>query len=556
MSAQTDVLVIGSGAAGLTAALTAALHGRHVILIEAAERVGGMTAGSGGAMWLPANPLMAAAGIVDTPELAHTHIAAHLGDLYDRDMIDAFLKNGSAMVGFLQERSSAMRFISYAGPDYHQNLPGAQPSARSLMPQYFDGRLLGPWLARMEGPKRELTVFGGMQVEASEALELQQSWRRLSAFNVAARLVGRYALDRARFGRGTRLIRGQALVGRLLRSALDAGVTIRPATRATSLLQRAGKVCGAIILTATGEDRIEAGDGVILATGGFSSDPERVNRFFPDAAMHIPMFPATNRGEGVNLAESVGGSFGRKNADNGIWMPASAYRRADGTMLRYPHFAFDRCKPGAVVVNAHGRRFVNEGGSYHAFVRAMRLNDAVPAWLVGDHPFLREYGMGLARPFPYPYRPLVRNGYLVQARTIAELAGKIRVPADALEDTIVRMNRYAQTGSDEEFGKGDDIHSRMLGDARRGPNPTLGPIATAPFYALALYPSDAGTTLGLRTNTNAQVLDDAAMPIPGLYACGLDMNSALRGHYPGAGTMLGPAMAFAYAAGRHTAGAA
>lgn len=556
MSRVTDVLVIGSGAAGLTAALTAALHGRKVTLIEKTDRIGGMTAGSGGALWLPNNPLMQAAGVNDTPDLAREHIAAHLGNLYDPEMVDAFLEAGPAMMTFLQERSSAMRFMSYAGPDYHQDLPGSQPAARSVMPQYFDGRLLGPWLARMEGPKRELTVFGGMQVEAGEAIELQYSWRRWSSFKIAAKLIGRYAVDRLRFGRGTRMIRGQALVGRLLKSALDAGVTIRTGTSATELIVRDGRVAGAATEMDGVAERIEANHGVILATGGFSSDPGRIARFFPDVAGHISMLPPANRGDGIDMAMAAGGAFGRENADNGIWMPASANLRSDGRVERYPHFGFDRCKPGAVVVNAQGRRFINEGASYHAFVRAMRRNDAVPAWLIGDHPFLREYGMGMARPFPYPYRPLVRSGYLIEAGTIAELAERIGVPVNALEETVARMNHYAHTGCDEEFGKGDDIHTRMLGDARHGPNPTLGPIATAPFYALALYPSDVGTTLGLRTDRHAQVLDEAGHPIPGLYACGLDMNSVLRGHYPGAGTMLGPAMAFAYAAGCHIAGAA
>lgn len=556
VTSHTDVVVMGSGAAGLTAALTAALGGCRVTLVEKAARIGGMTAGSGGAMWLPCNPLMPASGVRDTPELARAHIAAHLGDRYDPAMIDAFLKNGPEMVAFLESRSSAMRFMSYPGPDYHQDLPGAQPRARSLMPQYFDGRLLGEWLGRMAGPKPELTVFGGMQIEAGEAIDLQYSWRRWKSFKVAARLISRYAADRLRFGRGTRMIRGQALVARLLRSAIDAGVDIRTATTVTGLSFREGRVAGVTVEAGGLTGEIAAARGVVLATGGFSANPDRIAEHFPGASRHIAMFPAANRGDGIDLARALGGVLGPDNADNGIWMPASIRQRSDGSAQRYPHFAFDRCKPGAVVVNAEGQRFVNEGASYHVFVRAMRASNAVPAWLIGDHRFLRRYGMGMARPFPYPYRPLVRDGYLVQAGSIAALAGRIGVPADALADTVARMNRYAQSGRDEEFGKGEDIHSRALGDPAHGPNPTLGPIDTGPFYALALYPSDAGNTLALRTDGDARVLGQGDAPIPGLYACGLDMNSVLRGHYPGAGTMLGPAMTFAYAAGRHLAGSA
>ena len=549
-----DVIVIGSGAAGLTAATTAALHGCRVRLIEKADRIGGMTAGSGGAMWIPGNPLMSAAGVTDTPELARTYIRAHLAGHYDPDMVDAFLSAGPEMVTFLENRSSAMRFMSYPGPDYQQDLPGAQPRARSVMPQYYDGQNLGSWLARMEGPKRELTVFGGMQVEASEATELQNSWRNWASFKTAVRLISRYAADRIRWGRGTRMIRGQALVARLLRSAIDAGVEISVSTPAIELVMRDGAVAGVIVRRGKTVETIDAAHGVIIATGGFSSDRGRVARHFPDPEKHLSMFPPANRGDGIDLALAAGAAFGRENADNAIWMPASTTVRRDGMVDRYPHFAFDRCKPGAVVVNAEGRRFVNEGASYHVFVREMRRNNAVPAWLIGDHRFLRRYGMGMARPFPYPYRQHVRSGYLVQAPSIAALATKIGVPAASLVQTVDRMNRYARSGCDEEFAKGDDSHSRLLGDPTHGPNPTLGPIDRGPYYAMALYPSDVGTTLGLRTDAEAQVLDESGAAIPGLFACGLDMNSVLRGHYPGAGTMLGPAMTFAFIAGRKIAG--
>lgn len=553
---HTDVIVVGSGAAGLTAAVTAAASGRRVVVVEKSAHVGGTTAWSGGVAWLPGNPHMRDVGATDTREDALTYIQHVTGNLVDPVMVEAFLTSGPRMVAFLEAHTTSVRFQSFPSPDYHPDLDGAAIKARSVLAVPFDGRLLGSLLARLRRPMRELTVFGGMQADPAEALHLQYSWKRWKSFKVAARLLSRYALDLVRHGRSTRLIRGQALAGRLYKSAHDLGVDLRTDATAERLLTEAGRVCGIAVRTKAGESEIHAKYGVVLASGGFSANAALVARHIPNAAHHIVMLPETNSGDGMAMALSAGAALGGENADNGIWMPSSSNRRRDGSVARYPHFAFDRCKPGAIMVDGRGERFVNEAASYHIVVRAMQARGAVPAWLIGDHRFLRRYGMGLARPFPYPYRRFVRDGYLVQGKTLAELAGKIGVSSAALQSTVARFNGFASSGKDEDFGKGADIYTRMLGDAEHSPNPCLGPIQTAPFYALALYPSDCGTVLGLRTDENARVLRDSGEPIAGLYACGLDMNSVLRGNYPGAGTMIGPAMTFGYVAGRHLAGAA
>jgi hypothetical protein len=538
----------------MTAAISARILGSRVLLIEKADKIGGTTAWSGGAAWLPGNPHMQAAGAADSPAAAATYIRSIVGDRFDPIMVDAFLKNAPRMVSFLETRTSAVRFQSYAGPDYHPELAGAASKARSVMPVEFDARCLGPLLQRMRTPMRELTVFGGMQVDPAEALHLQYSWKRWASFKIAAPLLLRYMSDRVRFGRSSRLIRGQALTARLLQSANDLGVELRTGVRATRLIQEHGRVVGAATTSAHGEDRILAARGVILASGGFSANADMIAQYFPDAAQHIMMMPDTNRGEGLSMAQAAGATLGPDNADNGIWMPASSHRRRDGTVARYPHFAFDRCKPGSMIVDRLGRRFVNEAASYHVVVRAMHAHGALPAWLIADHSFLRRYGMGIARPFPYPYRHFVKTGYLMRGSTLAALARKIGIDPAALEASVARLNLFAAIGEDGDFGKGGDMFTRLLGDAGHKPNPCLGPIQTGPFYALALYPSDCGTTLGLRTDANAQVLGASGEPIAGLYACGLDMNSVLRGHYPGAGSMLGPAMTFGYVAAHHIVG--
>lgn len=547
-----DVIVVGSGPAGLTAAIAAALRGARVLVLEKTDLLGGTGAWSGGAAWIPCNPLMREAGIDDSLEAARSYIGAVTAGGADEKMVSEFLEAGPRMVADLQACTSAVRFFSYPGSDYHPELPGAKPRARSLMAVPFDGRTLGPLLKRMRGPMRELTIFGGMQVDAGEALELQRSWRRWKSFKVAARLLTRYAADRLLFGRGTRLIRGQALTGRLLRSAEDLRVEFRTGAPVCELLQEDGRVAGVRLSGEPAGNALRAG-AVILATGGFSANAAMVRRHFPYPDDHLRVMPETAQGEGVAMAKAAGGELERGNADNGIWMPASSHRYPSGHVARYPHFAFDRCKPGAIIVGKTGRRFVNEAAPYHVLVRRMHSEGAVPAWLIGNREFLRKYGMGIARPFPYPFRHLVRQGYLTEAPTLAALAAKVGIDPTGLAETARRMAAYAASGVDDEFGKGADIFTRALGDAEHHPNPCLGPIGEGPFYALPLYPSDCGTALGLRTDEHARVLDPAGRPVAGLYACGLDMNSVLRGNYPGAGTMIGPGMTFGYVAGTHAA---
>jgi succinate dehydrogenase/fumarate reductase flavoprotein subunit len=546
-------VVVGSGAAGLVAAITAAVSGCKVIVLEKTEFFGGTTAWSGGAAWVPNNHLMWGAGVADSYDDAYTYMKSIVGKHFDEEMAQAFLSNAPKMLEFLEQHTTALRFASYPGPDYHQDAPGAMKAARSVLPKPFDGKLLGPYLPVLRRPLKELVVFGGMQVDVMDLFHLQHCHRSLASFRHCVKLVGRYFLDRLRYSQGTRLIRGNALAGRLLRAALDLDITLWSKVVAKELVVEEDRVTG-IVVSRGGEDvQVVASRGVILATGGFAANEAMRKQLIPFPDSHWSMLPVGNVGDGINLATSIGASHGRENASNGFWTPVSILKQKTGGVVKYPHLAFDRCKPGSVIVNRQGKRFVNEAASYQQVVNSMHTDSAVPAYLIADHAFLRKHGMGLARPWPYPYRKFVKTGYLVEAPTLDALAEELEISPDGLRLTVAQMNEYAKTGVDKDFARGADIYTRSLGDAENKPNPCLGTLEEAPFYAVRLYPGDVGTAYGLLVNPNAQVLNAEGKVIAGLYACGLDMNSVMRGTYPSAGSMHGPNMTFGYLAGRHVA---
>jgi succinate dehydrogenase/fumarate reductase flavoprotein subunit len=295
--------------------------------------------------------------------------------------------------------------------------------------------------------------------------------------------------------------------------------------------------------------------GVVLAGGGFPANPEWRERHLPKPT---PLYTAAHEGAvggTISLAQRAGAVLGPASEDNALWFPSSVATRKDGSLAVYPHIVLDRPKPGVVAVNAAGRRFVNEGASYHEFVRGMYRSHqhmpTMPAWLVCDKRFLWKYGLGMVRPLTLWPGRYVRSGYLKRASTIEGLAQAIGVDAAGLAETVRRHNEFARTGVDTDFAKGGNAYDRSNGDASHGPNPCLGPIDKPPYYAVAVWPTPLATSIGLLTNADAEVLDKERRPIGGLYACGNDMHSPLAGEYPGPGAQLGPAMTFGYLAAKH-----
>ena len=538
--ADCDLLVLGSGASGMTAALVAAIEGARVLVLESTSHVGGTSARSSGTLWIP--PVADAA--------AATYLDALVGEKADRALREAFLAAGPAMIACL-EKHVGFAFRPYPEhPDYRQDLPGAASGQRPLEPPEFDGRLLGEEFARVGWPIPELMLFGGMMVTRGEAARLLRAGRSLDGTLLGVRLVLRFLADRLRYRRGTRLVLGNALVARLYKSLLDRQVPVWCEATTERLIVDGG-VRGVVVRRGGKDMRVRARRGVVLAGGGFpASTALREKHFRPPVARHTPAYEGCV-GDTLRLGQEAGGALGPSGEDNALWFPGSVATRPDGTIAVYPHIVLDRAKPGLIAVGRSGRRFTDEAVSYHEFTRAMYRTANVPAWLVCDRRFVWRYGLGMVRPMTLRLAPYVASGYLQAADTIERLAGAIGVAPEGLTDTVRRHNDFAQTGIDADFGKGGNAYDRGNGDPAHQPNPCLGPLGRSPFYAVRVEPTPLGTSLGLRTDANAQVCDAAGKPIAGLYAVGNDMQSVMGGEYPGAGAMLGPGMTFGYLAALH-----
>jgi succinate dehydrogenase/fumarate reductase flavoprotein subunit len=551
---DVDLLVLGGGAGGMTAALTASLLGLDVLLAEKADVIGGTTSRSAGAVWIP-NTRHSKTG--DTPEQALAYLRASLGNRMRESMMAAFLRAGPQMVDFLEDNTS-VAFRAFAHhPDYLATLEGATLGGRVLEPLPFDASVLGRQLAKLRKPLPEFTLLGGMMVDRIDIGHLLNATKSLGSLRHVAGLLGRYGIDRLRYGRGARLVMGSALAGRLYYALLQRQVPVLTSTEARNLIEERGRIGGAILKTQDGTLEVRARCGVVLATGGITHNARLRSELMPASlAAETPVVESAT-GDGAMLAEAAGGHLGDNHANAGFWAPISLRPRRDGSTAAFPHLVLDRGKPGLIAVNPGGRRFVNEATSYHLFAQAMFAElDARPTqscFLLCDDGFIAKYGLGMVRPRRLNLKKAVAGGYLVRAGSIAELAAALGLPPKTLAETVARHNAFAETGIDEHFGKGSDAYQRNLGDAGHAPNPCIGPLAKSPFYAVRIRPGDIGASVGLVTNESAQVVRKDGSIVACLYACGNDMESIMAGIYPGPGITLGPAMTFGFIAARHAA---
>ena len=558
---ECDVLVIGSGAAGLATAVTAAYHGLRVIVVEKDSTFGGATAWSGGWMWVPRNPLARRAGIDEDPALPRTYLQHELGVHFDPARVDAFLEAAPKMVAFFEKHTRLQFADGNAIADIHGDTPGAGTGGRSVIAAPYDARQLDKeLLKRLRTTMRE-TSFLGMPIMAgadlSAFLTLTRSWRSL--LHVSQR-VGRHLFDLAWHGRAMQLRNGVALVARLAKSADDLGVLLWESAPVRRLSMQGSRVCGAVVETARGEVVIHARKAVMLATGGFANDIERRRTLFartPTGHEHLALPPQGVEGDGLRLGETAGGEVATELASAAAWCPVSRVPYPDGSVGHFPHI-IERAKPGIIGVLANGKRFVNEADGYYDYVKAMvehAPGSEVASWLICSHRFQRRYGLGISRPFPLPIKPHLDSGYLKVGNTLEALAGACGIDPQGLRRTVDDFNRHARLGQDPAFGRGGSAYNRKQGDALHQPNPCVAPIEQGPFYAVKVEAGSFGTFAGLKTNEHAQVLDRQGLPIAGLYAAGSDMASIMGGHYPAGGINLGPAATFGYIAARHMAGA-
>jgi succinate dehydrogenase/fumarate reductase flavoprotein subunit len=551
-----DLIVIGSGAAGLSAAVTAAHAGAKVLVLEKAPVIGGTTAWSGGWIWAPRNPLAIRDGIIEDAEAPATYLSHVLGNTFDAAKVNAFLMHAPLMVEFF-ETKTALQFESGSHiPDTYSDLPGAGQGGRSVIAKAYDGRGLGDAISRLRLPL-PATAFMGMTIQAGADLRAFMTMTRSVASLVhVTKRFGGHLWDLAVHRRGMQLRNGNALIARLMRSALDAGVEIRTSVTIAALITEQERVVGVRLDMSDGATVISARRGVVLATGGAAQDVTRLSDGLDNAPR--PLATSFSDSGGARLAQAVGAAFDSAVASPFAYCPVSEIPGSDGSITLFPHI-IERGKPGLIGVLKNGKRFCNEGNGYHDYVTA--LLEATPkggvaeSWLIATRGFQRKYGLGHSRPSPVPLGSHLRSGYVKQGRTLRELAQVCGIDPDGLEQTVRAFNDHARKGEDPEFGRGQTAYNRLQGDAAQTPNPCVAPIEAGPFLAVRVVPGYFGAFAGLKTNESAQVLRPNGTAIAGLYAAGADMRSVFGGHYPAGGINLGPAMTFGFVAARHAVGA-
>ncbi|WP_114971634.1 FAD-dependent oxidoreductase [Rhodoferax ferrireducens] len=556
---ECDLIVIGSGAAGLATAITAKKRGLDVVVLEKEPVFGGTTALSGGVLWIPLGPHGRQQNPADTREAVRTYMMQETGAFYDAAAVDAFLDNGPKMVEFF-ERETAMQFIPTLYPDYHPDEPGGVAIGRSILAAPFDIRGLGKDMARLKPPLKTITFIGMMFNSSNADLKhFFQATQSLTSFIYVAKRLVTHIKELALYRRGINVTSGNALAARLAKSVLDLNIPIFTSSPAKEILMDKGKAIGVRVGGEGSEYRITARQGVVLACGGFPHDIQRIAKAYPHLARggeHLSPTPTANTGDGTHMAEAVGGVVDIRFQDSAAWMPVSRVPYGNGEFGVFPHL-LDRYKPGIIGVLKNGKRFTNETNSYHdvgaAMIRACEGQKETAMWLVCDKATMGKYGLGYAKPSPMPLGGLIRNGYLVKGDTLADLASQTGIDPAGLEQTVREYNVGAVRGDDPAFGRGRTAFNRYLADPENQPNPCVAPVLKGPYFAVKVIMGDLGTFDGIQTSVVGEVLKRDGSAIDGLYAVGNDRASVMGGNYPGAGITHGPNMTFGFITAHHIA---
>lgn len=543
---EFDVIVVGSGAAGMTAALAAAQHGLSAVIVEKAAKFGGSTARSGGGVWVPGNEALRAAGIEDTLEDARAYLHAIIGDHVAPERIDTYLERGPEVISFLL-RTTPLRLQwvpQYS--DYYPEAPGGRSHGRSVEPAPFNGKLLGDELANLEPDygKAPLNVV---------VTQADYRWLNLLARHPrgparVVRVGSRWI--KAKLLRQHLLGRGQALAAAMRVGLRQAGVPVWLDTPLVNLREESGRVTGVVVRRDGVDTALTARCGVVLASGGFEHNETMRKKYQREPITSDWTVGAkANTGDGIVAGQEIGAAV--EFMEDAWWGPSIPLTAGAWFCLA------ERSLPGSIMVNDRAERFVNESAPYVEATHAMYggehgqgdgPGENIPTWILFDQRYRNRYmfaGVGPRQQLPGRW---YQAGVVQRAKTVAELAERIGLPADRLATTVERFNGFARAGKDEDFSRGQSAYDHYYGDPRNRPNPSLAPLEVAPFYAVKMVPGDLGTKGGLKTDSRGRVLREDGSEIAGLYAAG-NASAPVMGHtYAGPGATIGPAMVFGYLA--------
>jgi 3-oxosteroid 1-dehydrogenase len=520
---EVDVVVLGTGGAGLTAALSAMAAGASVEVFEKAPTVGGTTAVSGGVVWIPAHNRSPEGEL--TQDDALKYLRAQFFGTMDDALVETFVRTGPAMLDFVEAHSGLRFEVATGFPDYRPELPGGQPTGgRSLSAGPFDLNQIGEWGSRITSFPADWSNVG---FDAETRARLHAAIEEGSDLCVA----------------------GTALIAGLLKGLLDAGVTPHTNARAEELIAEGAEITGVRIALPGRSINVRARRGVVLGVGGFEWDPGLVQAFLR-GPMHGAVSPPNNTGDGLRMAMAHGADLA--NMGEAWWVPIV---QIPGDTIegkqRSRSVRLERTRPRSIIVNEAGHRFVNEACDYNSMAGAFHyldprggyVNDR--GWMVFDSVHLQRYGfLGIAPGEPVP-------DWFCESADLNELGAKAGIDADGLIRTIDEWNRHVAQDTDPDFGRGSSAYDGYWGDdsAITAAGKTLGPIDTAPYYAVPVRIGAMGTKGGPRTDYDGRVLHVSGEPIPGLFAAGNTMAGATGRAYGGAGGTIGPAMVFGYRAG-------
>ncbi len=552
---KCDVLVVGSGVSGLATAIRAAHEGLSVIVAEKSPHFGGTTALSAGWAWVPGTR-QGKSIHDDTREDVETYLKALSPETYDAEKVGTFLDTVPEAIEFFEDETEVVFTYPDKAPDYQMDLPGAKLGGRAILPSDADVSMLGDRRLELQPYLSSYTVFGYMPQVGPDLTQFLHANQSLKSFSYVARKLLKTWIDIALYKQPKKRTNGSALIVRMIRSALDAGVRVWTGTRVEQLLKNSdGSVAGARI-AGKKAGTVLARKGVVLAGGGFSGNDELRRKYFQHDAKGQQHFTPTqgHDGSSAEMAIEAGGTISSRVSSVGSWAPVTVFKYLrSGERRLFPHLR-QIGLPGMITVDRRGKRFGNEALSYHDFGGAMldhlKDEDDVIAWIIGDKKLMDKYGIGYAKPWPVPRGFFYRVGYLTSGATIKELAEKIGIDPVGLENTVKRFNSDAREGVDHEFGRGSTAYNHFRGDMEHKPNPNLAPLDKGPYYAAEVRMGDLGTFAGIDTDAHARVLDEDGTPIRGLYSVGAAGVSVFGGGYPGYGSHIGPGLVLGYKLGR------